>query len=305
MPGPRARLRHQALLYRSPREFARALAPFVREGVERGDTVLAATTPANLVALVDELGSDAEAVQLHDTAEWHPRPADRLLAVRDLIERLAPGTELRAVGEPIWDGTEAVRREWARYESIINLALAESPMRFVCVYDASLPRDLLDHAHHTHPELVEGGTIRPCAEFVEPERYVAQLAGGSESGGVTLRVGDDQHAFRVALGHVARASGLSQRRSEDLVIAANEVASNAEMHGGPPVEARIWTSPEELVCEISDAGRGVADPLAGWGLPGAGARNGWGLAIARQLCDALEMRHDAAGTRVSLHISLS
>lgn len=305
MPDTRATLLHQALLYGSPGDFASAMAPFAREGLERGDTVLAVTTPANLVALVDELGPDAESVHLHDTAEWHPHPADRLLAVRRLIDELPPGAELRAMGEPIWGGPDAVRREWARYESIVNLALADSPMRFVCLYDAaSLPDDVLEHACQTHPEVHGDGSPHACDGFVAPERFVAGLAAVSPDGGLDLPVGDDHHAFRDALADVARAGGLPEHRAEDLTIAANEVASNAEIHGAPPVTARIWTTADELVCEIADRGPGICDPLAGWGLPGEGAREGWGLSIARQLCDALEMRHDARGTRVSLHVSL-
>jgi anti-sigma regulatory factor (Ser/Thr protein kinase) len=301
----RVSLLHQALLYRSPDEFAAAMAPFAREGLERGDSVLAATTPANIAALTAELGPDAVDCHLHDTADWHPRPADRLLAVRRMVDALPAGTELRAMGEPLWRGTDAVRREWARYEAIINLALAGSPLRFVCLYDAaSLPEDVLAHARNTHPEVQVGGPPRPSDSFVAPERYVAGLAGISADGGLDLPVDDDHHRFRRALIDVARASGLSQRRAEDLVIAANEVVSNAELHGAPPVAARVWTTADELVCEVSDGGAGIADPLAGWGLPANSAREGWGLSIARQLCDALEVRHDGRGSSVSLHVSL-
>lgn len=53
------RLEHDAFLYASDEEFVTALAPFLREGLARGEPAVAITTPDNLALLRDGLGADA------------------------------------------------------------------------------------------------------------------------------------------------------------------------------------------------------------------------------------------------------
>ena len=295
---------HQALLYGSAHDFVAAMAPFVREGLERGDTVFAATTPRNIAALREELGADAARVELEDTTTWQTRPYDRLHAFRRMVEHLPPGGALRAMGEPVWSGSPAVIRQWARYESIVNLALAEAPMRFVCLYDsAALPDDILEHARHTHPELVEHGAEVPCAEFVSPEEFLPGEPPAPPEHPAELPL--ESAPFRRLLAERARDAGLAEERVAELVLAANEVATNALMHGMPPFRASLWKQDDELICQIADSGRGVDDPLVGWLPPPDGAQHGWGLPIARQLCDALEIVPTDRGTTASLHVSLA
>jgi anti-sigma regulatory factor (Ser/Thr protein kinase) len=94
-------------------------------------------------------------------------------------------------------------------------------------------------------------------------------------------------------------------RAEELVLAANEIVTNAVIHGAPPIAARCWVADGDLACEITDSGPGVADPFAGWTLPPPGAPGGWGLAVARRICDALEVAgSDGDGSRVRLYVAL-
>jgi anti-sigma regulatory factor (Ser/Thr protein kinase) len=302
------RLIHQGYLYESPEELANVMAPQVRAGLERGDAVLAAMQRPCVDALAAELGAAATQVELYDTGQWYPRPFDRLQAVDRRLRELPEGGELLALGEPVWSGSDAVRREWARYESVINVALADAPLRFVCLYDAtSLPESILDHGRRTHGELLLDGTPCPCDVFVEPERYVPALRPeeGDPSSADELPLTSDQHAFRVALAGVARARGLAAERVDELVLAAGEVATNALVHGQPPLRVRVWNADGELVCEVADSGQGRVDPLVGWRLPDPAANGGWGLPLSRQLCDALEILSDADGVRVRLHIALA
>lgn len=302
-------LAHQAFLYDGAEQFAEAMAPVVRDGVERGDKVLVAAKRASTEALRAELGDVAVSVELHDTLEWHPRPVHRLMAVQRTIAGLRPGSRLLALGEPVWSGSEAMRREWARYESTINVALADAPLRFICLYDRSeLPARILGHGLGTHPEVVEGGVACPCAAFEPPERFVRELdAGGAAAPGrdhYDIAFTGDHHAFRGLLAGLALECGMSADRAEELVLAANEVVTNAVLHGEPPVSARCWVADGDFVCEISDSGAGVADPFAGWTLPVPGARGGWGLALARRICDALEVAGDHSTSRVRLYVAL-
>lgn len=300
---------HQALVYGSTDELVSAAAPIVRESLERGDRVFASLASANIDALREELGADADRMTLHDTLDWAPRPADRLTEAMELVRALPAGTRLCSFGEPLWTGSDAGRREWARYESIINTVLADAPLRSVCVYDRSLPDDVLAHARCTHSELIDGSPARPSDTFTAPEEYLGRLSPGTraEPGRDVreLAFGDDPHAFRASLAAIAGECGVDPRRIGDLVLAANEIAANAVVHGRPPVRSRTWTDGRELICEVADAGPGIHDPLAGWTVPRASEPGGWGLALSRRLCDAVEIVPHAAGNRVYLHVSLA
>jgi anti-sigma regulatory factor (Ser/Thr protein kinase) len=112
-------------------------------------------------------------------------------------------------------------------------------------------------------------------------------------------------ALRKAVYAEATDAGMSPSRAEELVLAASEALTNALVHGEPPLYALVWTEDGEMVCRIGDSGPGIADPLAGWLPPPRPSHGGWGLPIARQLCDALELDRDEHGTAVWLHMSLS
>ncbi len=91
---------------------------------------------------------------------------------------------------------------------------------------------------------------------------------------------------------------------DDLVLAVQEVATNAERHGRSPVVAKLWEEQGELLCQVSDGGGGSLDPHTGWVPPGDPAGGGWGLPIARVTCDALEITAEADRTVVTLIVSL-
>ncbi len=297
------RLDHQAFLYDSTDHFVTELAPLLRAGLERGDAAFVAGKHDNVQALREELGADAQRVRLEDTTLWEVEPFGRLRAFQELVDSLPAGAGLTALGEPVWRGSPAVLRQWAHYESIINLALAAAPMRFVCLYDgSSLPDDVLGHAVHTHPSRIEAGAAIACEHYAPPERF---LPGGAPSPPREAReLPLDPHAFRMAVTDAVVAVGAGRERAESFVVATHEVLANARCHGEGPVRAQLWTTPTELVCRIADAGPGLDDPLAGWLAPESGLIGGWGLPLARQLSDALEILPEHDGTAVSLYLSL-
>jgi anti-sigma regulatory factor (Ser/Thr protein kinase) len=304
-----ATLVHRACFYDSAAELTRAVEPIVRAGLRGGDVVFAAAKPATLEALRDLLGDEAGHVELHDGGEWCARPWERLGAIREMLASLPDGTTLYVLGEPPWGGSDAAVREWARFESIVNLALAGAPVVSVCLYDErELPDEILRHGRRTHPERLAYGTVSRCEDFVPPAELVPALAlpveGIPFDGIRELTLNGNQHAFRAALTRAATELGVPRERLEQVVVAVNEVATNALLHGRPPLRARCWAAGGDFVCEIVDSGPGLTDPLAGWLLPATPSEGGWGLSIARQLCDAVEIAPEGEGTRVTLHVEL-
>ena len=66
-------------------------------------------------------------------------------------------------------------------------------------------------------------------------------------------------------------AGLSRLAVDSLTVAANEIATNSQLHGGGRGILRLWTQEGSVICEVSDAGRIVAAPLLGRTFPRVGA----------------------------------
>lgn len=98
-------------------------------------------------------------------------------------------------------------------------------------------------------------------------------------------------------------AGLSQTRASDLVLAVSEVAANTLRHTRSHGTLHIWHDQHEIVCEVHDEGT-ITDPLAGRRLPDPGASGGHGLWLVHQVCDLVELRSDATGTTIRMHMSV-
>ena len=107
--------------------------------------------------------------------------------------------------------------------------------------------------------------------------------------------------MRDAVARAAHAAGCDRDRVADLVLAVNEVATNAVEHGSGDAHLALWTGPGTASCSArsTTAGR-LADPLPGLRAPHPSDPRGRGLWIARQLCDLLHVWGDDAGTHVRI-----
>jgi anti-sigma regulatory factor (Ser/Thr protein kinase) len=101
----------------------------------------------------------------------------------------------------------------------------------------------------------------------------------------------------------ARSAGLPEDRVVDFVIAVSELAANTVRHARSPGSVEIWLADGEILCEIRDAGV-ITDPLAGTRPPPADANGGHGLWLVNQVCDRVDLRSDADGTVIRLHMAL-
>ncbi|MFF5175450.1 ATP-binding protein [Micromonospora sp. NPDC000089] len=99
----------------------------------------------------------------------------------------------------------------------------------------------------------------------------------------------------------AHSSGLRGQRLDDFVLAVNELITNAVRHGGGRGWLRLWNRPGKLVCEVSDHGNGISTSrLSDRARPAPDTAGGWGLWLARELSDAMEVDSGAAGTTVRI-----
>jgi transcriptional regulator with XRE-family HTH domain len=176
-PTP-AMLAHQALLYESDEEFAEGAGGFLLEGIERSEAALAMTDKTNLKRLRKALGRDADRVELVDSAPGYRTPDVPLELFRKFMaESLGAGAIwVRIVGEPPWRGRSAAEvRLWTRYESLINLIFAGSPMSILCPYNTgALDSAIVDDAHVTHPEIVEGGKTADSSGYRDPAGFALE-----------------------------------------------------------------------------------------------------------------------------------
>ncbi|MEU0549137.1 ATP-binding protein [Micromonospora sp. NPDC005979] len=103
----------------------------------------------------------------------------------------------------------------------------------------------------------------------------------------------------------AHACGLDGQRLDDFVLAVNELITNAVRHGGGRGWLRLWQEPGELLCEVADHGHGITPQRLGdRSRPAAETAGGWGLWLARELTDAMEIATSSAGTTVRITTTL-
>lgn len=306
-------LTHQALLYGSEEEFLAVTIPFIQDGLERDEPIQIVTTERNAGWLRAALRSDAERVTFDASSQYYRHPARALAAIHRTAREASPdGPRRRIIAEPWWTArTASETKEWIRYESLVNVVLAGANVTLICTYDSNaIDQDVLAQVARTHPEMVECGQHRPSPSYTDPavvnSEYnssplpelpapVLWLTFSGTEQLATLRDFVTDHASQI---------GANSKSVAPYVQAVDEVATNAIEHGGGSGVLQIWTGPRTILCEVSDTGDGLPDPLAGQ-LPGRpGQLVGCGLWLARQLSDLLELHSDRAGTTVRLHLTV-
>ena len=304
---PQGGFTHSALVYGADDEFMDVALPFVERGLAEGEPTLVAVQAANFDNLRSALGGEPDGVTLLSVEEWYETSA----RTRDKFERWArehaAPRRVRLIGEPPWTlGNDAAVRDWARHESVINVAFEDLPVSFLCPYDArELPREIVEHAHHTHPEIIGPWGPDESEDYEDPHEFCSRLdtrveRPEGEPSTVLIFNLADLHLVRRIAASSAMAAGLSGARADEIALAVNEIASNAVVHGSPPATLQIWLGDGELICEVSDAGDGIKDELAGQLTPPAEGIGGRGIWLTRMLCDAVEIRN-GVGCTVTMH----
>ena len=307
-PPREAAFRHEALFYRDDEEFVALVGSYLRDGLERDETVVVVEPRAHLDLLRNALGNDATSVHWLDMADVGANPGRIIPLWADIVTgHGCTGRPVRGVGEPAF----AARRPAELVESEVHEALIDSafstgaPWQLLCPYDRRLPAAVQAGALRTHatwraaddsgcsPDYVPPGdgvdlaTLPACVPLPPPTDVVLR-------GEFGLR---DAPAVRRTVRAYARSSGLGAEQVENLELAASELASNCIRHGGGSGSVAMWREPDAVVVEFSCPGR-LIDPLAGRRRPDPLAGGGMGLYLVQQLCDLVQIRTGRAGTTV-------
>ncbi len=306
--GPPNGFVHQALIYGSDQEFMGVALPFVEQGLDSREPTLVAVQERHVENLRTALGAISGELTLIPVEDWYVTSArTRDKFARWALERVEDGGRVRLMGEPPWAlGHKARVRDWARHESVVNVAFASLPVTLICPYDAqALPQEVLNHAHQTHPEIVSADGVSPSDSYEDPrdfcERLDSTVEVQSRVPSLEMMFGlEDLPSVRRLIGSFAIDAGLSGSRTEEIVLAVNEIATNALLHGQPPATVRAWHADEEIIVEVIDAGEGIPDSLAGQLPPPVQGLGGRGLWLTRLLCDAVEICN-AGGCAVTVH----
>lgn len=295
---------HDALFYETDDQFAAALVPFLREGLRQGQAAVVATTRDHIALLRDELGRDAVSVHFIEDDEWYVRPARTIAGWQRWLDEFAAGgfAYTRVVGEVKFGSTDQTHATWTRFESALNAAFGHAPAWIVCPYNLrTQPERVLKDAWRTHPTI---WTVErePSHRYVDPAALLSEIhepapaVNGEPS--LELVISDGLGDVRTLVRAIGDQARLPADRAEELTLVVSEIAANALRHGEGPCRLTLWVREDGVVCEVSDRGEGLHNPLAGYLPPEREASSGMGLWIAQHFCDSLAIRAGDHGTTV-------
>jgi anti-sigma regulatory factor (Ser/Thr protein kinase) len=261
--------------------------------------VLVAVDVEKIAGLRGALGDAARHVEFVVMTEAGRNPGRVISLWRDFVGR-SGGRPCAGIGEPIWSTrSDDELVECQQHEQLLNHAFpATTPFHLRCPYDVdTLGAAVVDEAIRSHPHLA-GSDSNPGHVALDRRSLLRSPLDRPPAGGLSVPL--DVGALRTVRHEVAdqaTVAGFSAVRRDDIALVASELATNALRHGGEPRTLRSWSGPAHLVVEVCDGGR-LEDPLVGRRRPELESSGGRGLWLVHELADLVQVRSDAAGTRV-------
>lgn len=303
--------RHEALLFASQQALLEASVPWLRAGLDAGDVIALACDAEHNAALAAALGHHPAVRMLPQERIYH-KAVDAVAFYHDLITATvaADHHRVRVLGEVGFGTSARGREEWLRFEAVCNHALAPLPLWSVCAYyTPDLPQSLVATALLTHPWLRTADGTASNNDYVPPDRLLNGVGPNlptpnAEAATVALAHNDELRELRYVLRERLEDLDMSSETADAMVLAVNEVAGNALRHGRPPVLVTLWVTATHILCDVTDRGPGITDPLAGYTPPDPLRlpEHGAGLWMTRRLCDEVTTARRPTGFTVRLTV---
>ena len=292
------------MLYRGLGGFTDATLPFVESAVAAGDPVMVAVSAAKIEALRERLGGRADRVSFVNMASVGQNPARIISAWRDFADAHA-GRRLWGIGEPVWPERSAEElEECHRHECLLNTAFRDAgDFRLLCPYDAAaLAPAVLGRVYQSHPEVIQDGRREASPSYSEDlDPFAGLLPEPPDDDTIQFRFeAETLPEVRRFVASASADAGLGPSQVEKMVLAVDELATNSTRHGGGSGTLETWQDDGRLVFEIRDRGR-IRDPLTGRLRPSEDSYGGFGLWMANQLCEFVQVRSSDDGTVVRVH----
>jgi anti-sigma regulatory factor (Ser/Thr protein kinase) len=303
---------HALLRYDSPESLCVRAVPYVREGLARGEAVMAVVSAKVAQVLSSALGDDAAGVGWQAEDVSYGRLGVMFEGFRRFMgEQRAAGVPLRLLTQNDALSTEERMAAYLRFEAMANEVYRPYGHRWACLYDTrahSAP--LLRQVSQVHPRLLEpGGREIPNDDYLEPSAYLAR-SGPPPPPPAAVQLdlpvtGPDQLAVvRRLLGRWADLHEMGDHAG-DVVSAVSEAVTNGLQHGTPPVRVRAWTADRLARVQVHDRGLTPIPATAGYHRPPPEHDRGHGLWFARQLADVVTTHTDRGGTTITLDFPLA
>jgi anti-sigma regulatory factor (Ser/Thr protein kinase) len=305
--------RHALLQFDSAESLCARALPYAREGMERGETVMAVVSPGVARVLRAALGEDAAWVRWQADDVSYGRLGAMFEGFRRfLAEQRAAGAAMRLLAENDTVGGPERTAAYLRFEAMANEVYRPYGYSWACLYDTRAhSAETLRHVRQVHPRLLEaGGREVPNGDYLAPSTYLAHSAPPPEPPAVvqldvSLAGRAELVVFRRLLRRWAELQGMGGEDTDDVVIAVNEAVVNALRHGAPPVRVRAWTDGGRARVHVHDCGLAPIPATAGYQRPNAESDRGYGLWVVRQLADVVTTSTDRGGTTITLDFPLT
>jgi anti-sigma regulatory factor (Ser/Thr protein kinase) len=297
---------HNLFSYDDDGALVERAAPFLAGGLGEREAVVLVVDARKRALLVDALGELAGRVAYIDRDSYYTRPEDALAGydaqVRQYVKQGFP--RVRVFGELPLCRSQEESDTWIMYEALLNPAFAHHPVTIVCGLDGrEQPDAVLEGSWQTHPRTMNEGWS-DNDHYHRPDEIVRRRtpAPADAYGLKAVPADTDARALRVRLLAEMAAAEVPDADAFDMLTAVGEVMANAHRHGSGARRLRIGRVGEHFVCEVSDHGAGLDDPLAGYLPPRPGNGRGAGLWVARQMTRRLEMISSFRGLTTRLWV---
>lgn len=299
---------HVAVLYGSDAQLRDLLSPSLTEALRRREHILVVTSEAAERVLRDAVGEAADRVEWGGPWLSRNRLGRMFGTVGDyLAERHRAGVPTRVVGEPASDITPYRLSQYLRFVSMATEVYAQYGFPMLFLWDERrYPPEVLAHVRAIHPHLLGTNGVIINTEYRVPIDYLTANATAPPAAPVDpdldvhLDSADGLAELRRRLRSWAAATALTDGDTDDIVIAVDEIATNALEHGQPPARIRGWSTPEAVFIRVDDHGRAGIPATTGYVRPPIDARRGRGIWMARQLADVLTTHNSPTGTTVAM-----